>query len=115
MRIREFARDDAQSQQIAAIAKFLTSRAQDTDSEKRISTRAFIKLANDMGISLTTDQLKSMATRPPLDSMIANVEGDDITGTVTFKGAEEEVTQQMSVDQARDTVDKMAKRAVDIK
>jgi hypothetical protein len=34
--------------------------------------------------------------------------------TVTFQGADE-VPTAMTVDQARDTVDSMAKRAIDIK
>jgi hypothetical protein len=45
-----------------------------------------------------------------LNNLIANVEGDDATGTVVFRGADA-VTDTMTVDQARATVDSMAKRA----
>jgi hypothetical protein len=71
---------------------------------------SFLDLANNMGISLTDDQLRNLIQQPPLSEIIANIEGDSDTGTITFKGADE-VAPNMSVDQARDTVNTMAKRA----
>jgi hypothetical protein len=52
--------------------------------------------------------------QPPLSNLIANIEGDDQNGKVIFRGEGGDIVPgtQMSVDQARDTVDRMAKRAL---
>lgn len=98
-------------EKLAALAQFMIGRAQDTRAQKRMSVGSFVSMANNMGISMTAQQLIDLSTQPPLNQLIQNVEGDEATGTITFKGAEEQVTQDMTVDQARDTVDSMAKRA----
>ncbi len=92
--------------EVAALAVFLLGRADDEDSQKQISVDAFLKMANDMGIALTKNQLITMSDQPPLKNIISNIE-DDI---VIFKGG---ATSQpdMTVDKARETVKKMAKRA----
>lgn len=109
MRLSEVSGDSgAESQKLMALSQFLLSRAEDTDAQKTISLDAFLKLANAQGIPLTKDQLILMSQQPPLNGIIKNVEQDK----VTFVGAEDEqVTDTMTVDQARQTVDKMAKRA----
>lgn len=95
-------------QKLAALAQFLIGRAGDTNASKTISTDAFIKLAQRMGVSLTQQQLSLISQNPPLNGLITNVEPDKIT----FKGAEPEVDDSdMTPDQAQATVDKMAKRA----
>ena len=96
---------------LMALSQFLVSRAQDTDAQKKISVAAFVNLANNMGISLTRDRLVDLMQQPPLNAVIANIQGDD----VVFKGSEAQVTDTMTVDQAQKTVDSMAKRAIDIK
>jgi len=98
--------DSPDVQKLAALSQFLLSRAQDTAGIKKISVPAFIKLAANQGISLTKDSLMDLSTRPPLNSLIQNIEGDE----VIFKG-DESATDTMTVDQARQTVDTMAKRA----
>ena len=110
MLIREVAGAESDTNRLAALAQFLLGRAQDTDAEKTISTDAFLKLATNMGISVTPDRLAEMITQPPLNNIIASVEN----GTITFQGAEVKPSG-MTVDQARKTVDTMAKRAIDIK
>ena len=98
----------ADVQKLAAISQFLLSRAEDTSAEKTISLDAFLSLANSQGIPLTKDSLILLSQQPPLSNMIKSVESDK----VVFKGAkEEQVTDTMSVDKARQTVDKMAKRS----
>lgn len=94
------------SGELAALSQFLIGRADDQGSTKTISIGAFLKAANDMGISLTRDQLISQSQEQPLNNLIQNVTDDE----VVFKGSEEP-DDTMSVDQARDTVDSMAKRA----
>ncbi len=110
MRIAEVQTSPIDSGKLAALAQFMLGRAQDTDAKKIISIQTFLNLAHGMGISLTANQLRTMVQQPPLNNLIANVEGDDATGTVVFRGAEA-VTNTMTVDQARATVDSMAKRA----
>jgi len=109
MRIREVA-GEVDTNKLAALSQFLLGRAEDTDAAKTISTTAFIKLASNMGISITPDRLADLIQQPPLNNIIANVEGD----TITFQGADV-IPAAMTVDQARQTVDTMAKRAIDIK
>lgn len=108
MLIREVA-GDVDVTKLAALSQFLLGRAQDTDAARTISTDAFIKLAANMGISITPDRLADLIQQPPLNNIIANLEGD----VITFRGAEVEPAG-MTVDQARQTVDTMAKRAIDI-
>lgn len=106
MLIREVAEDRSEATKLAALAQFLLGRAEDTDAARTISVEAFTKLAGNMGISITPDRLAQMALQPPLDGIIANVEGD----TITFQGADTVSATTMTVDQARQTVDSMAKR-----
>lgn len=109
MKITEVADAGQQdAMKLAALAQFLLGRSEDTNSPKKISTQAFLNLAQNMGISLTHQQLANLSQKPPLSGLISNVEPDE----VYFKGAEPEVDDSdMTVDQARATVDKMAKRA----
>jgi hypothetical protein len=111
MIIREVAANPDE-EKLAAISQFLLGRIQDTGSQKKIiSYRTFANLAQGQRISLTPGLLKQMSQRPPLNAFINDVEGDDPdTATVVFQGAEQ-TPPEMSVDQARQTVDSMAKRA----
>lgn len=96
------------AEKLAALTQFLIGRATNTGAAKTISTQAYLQLAQNMGISLSQSQLASMSQQTPLSALISNVEPDKIT----FKGAEPEVDDSdMNTDQARATVDKMAKRA----
>ena len=110
MRLVEFEVSSKNTEELAALSQFLLARTNDTNAKKTMPTASFLKLANNMGISLTDDQLRNLIQQPPLSELIANVEGDADTGTITFKGSEE-VAPNMSVDQARETVNTMAKRA----
>jgi hypothetical protein len=98
---------------LAALSDFLSKRAQDTGARRVYDIQAFLNLAQSMQIPLTADQLRELSQQPPLSNIIANIEGDDETGQVIFRGAggDEVAGTEMSVDQARDTVDSMAKRA----
>lgn len=115
MKILEVAGNQDQ-EKLAAISQFLLGRAQDEGSAKRVMDfRTFANLAQGQGISITPDSLKTMIQQPPLSNLINDVEGDDPnTARVLFQGAEN-APPEMSVDTARQTVNQMAKRAVDIK
>ena len=110
MRLVEFEVSSVNTEKLAALSQFLMSRTKDTNAKKTMPASSFLDLANNMGISLTDNQLRNLVQQPPLSEIIANIEGDADTGTITFKGADE-VAPNMSVDQARDTVNTMAKRA----
>lgn len=108
MRINEVSGDLGSTQRLVALSQFLIGRADDTNAQKKISVNAFIQLAANQGISLTREQLIDLSQKSPLNNLIANVEGDEII----FKGEDSsEVSNKMTVDQARKTVDTMAKRA----
>ena len=110
MLIREVATANGDQIKLTALAQFLLGRAEDTDAARTISTDAFLKLASNMGISVTADRLAELAAQPPLNAVIARIEGPNIL----FQGADV-VPTTMTVDQAQKTVDTMAKRAIDIK
>jgi len=106
MRISEMQDSGPDMGKITALSQFLISRAEDTAAQKKISVPSFLKLAGDMGISLTQDQLIDMIQRPPLNNLISDIQNNEIM----FKG-NETAASVMPVDQARATVDAMAKRA----
>jgi hypothetical protein len=110
MRLFEFEVSSVHTQKLAALSQFLVSRAQDTDAEKKISIAAFLELANNMGISINDSQLRNLIQQPPLSELISDVTDSE----VVFNGAVEGAPN-MTVDQARDTVDTMAKRALNKK
>ena len=114
MRLVEFNTSTANTEKLAALSQFLLSRTDDTNAKKTMPISSFLDLSNNMGISLTFDQLQNLSQQPPLSEIIANIEGDAETGTIVFKGSDE-VAPNMSVDQARDTVNTMAKRALNKK
>jgi hypothetical protein len=118
MKIFEVANGGLNNQKIMALSQFLLSRAEGTDAKKTFELSSFLSLADNMGISMTGQQFKDLSLLPPLSNIITNVEIDPANpdqGTVYFQGAEDPAaaagSDTMSVDQARDTVNKMAKRA----
>jgi hypothetical protein len=111
MLIREF--QDPDSTKLAAIGQFLLKRAQDTDAVKPMSVDAFISLAHENGINMTPERLETLAVQPPLNNIIDSIQN----GEIIWKGSKtpQAGDQKMSVDQARKTVNQMAKRAIDLK
>jgi len=110
MKLIEFEVNSANTQKLAALSQFLLARAQDTEAEKKISIAAFLDLAKNIGVSLNDAQLRNLVQQAPLKELIA-----DVTDTeVIFKGAVEGAPN-MTVDQARETVNTMAQRALNKK
>lgn len=109
MLIREVA--SVGNQKLMALGEFLVGRAGDTGAKKKISIDAFLSIAQGMGVNITANQLRDLAEQEPLKNIIVNITDDE----VTFAGAgtDTQVTDTMSVTQAQDTVEKMAKRAMD--
>ena len=110
MRLVEFEVSGINAQKLAALSQFLVSRAQDTDAEKKISIAAFLELANNMGISINDAQLRNLIQQPHLSELITDITDSEVIFKGTVEGA-----PNMTVDQARDTVDTMAKRALNKK
>ena len=108
MRINEVSGAD-DNQRLSALIQFLIGRSQDSDSPKKISTTAFLQLAQNMGIPMTQPKLLQVSQQPPLSVLIDTVTPEEIM----FRGSEPEASSDnnMTVDQARKTVDSMAKRA----
>lgn len=113
MRLLEFTgidRNSVNAAELTALSQFLLSRADDTAAKNVISVGAFVKLAADMGISITADQLTQLSQQEPLNNVITSIDN----GEIVFKG-DEDPSETMTVDQARDTVDRMAKRTLNKK
>jgi hypothetical protein len=115
MLIREVSGADTQAPRLMALAEFLRNRQKDQAAEPRIARDTFLKLAANLGIAITADQLKDMIQRPPLNAVIQDVTGSDDqggSGEIRFRGAESGGNDDiMTPDMARQTVDGMAKRA----
>ncbi len=111
MLIREM--QDPDATKLAAIGQFLLKRAQDTASVKPMSVSSFVKLAQENGINMTPDRLETLSVQPPLNNVIDSIQN----GEIIWKGMEvpNQGGDTMSVDQARKTVNQMAKRAIDLK
>jgi len=106
MLIREF--EEQSNDRLIALVQFLKGRMQDTDSEASISVDSFIKLARDMGVAVSERSLRDLVEKPPLSNLITSVDQDRVRFGGTDNPADPET---MSVDDAQDAVDKMAKRA----
>lgn len=109
---KEFiAEHNAHDEQLAAIGQLIAARSEDANSESKLSTDAFISIANKMGLSLTKETLMDLAQRGDLKNIIKDVNDKEIT----FKGKGDiDAGAGMTVDKAKDTVKKMAKRQLDL-
>jgi len=79
-----------------------------------MSVDAFVNIARDNGVNMTADRLQVLAVQPPLNNIIDSIQN----GEIVWKGSQTPAqpgAPKMSVDQARKTVNQMAKRAIDLK
>lgn len=96
---------------LAAIGQLIADRSADEDIESRLSTQAFIHIANKMGLSLTPETLMDLAQSGDLKNIIKDVNAEEIV----FRGKRDiDSNAKMTVDKAKETVKKMAKRQLDI-
>jgi len=100
--------DTGRPDRLLGLAQFLAGRATDTASKKQISQKAFVQIAQELGINVTDSNLADIVGQPPLSNVLEPL--DPTTGMITFKGGEQEVNQ-MPVNKAQDIVAKMAKKA----
>ena len=94
--------------QLSGLVQFLNGRATDTNARKEISQDAFIKLANDLDINVTPQNLADVVSQEPLSNLLEPM--DPNTGVLVFKGAGEP-NVAMPVNQAQDIVAAAAKSA----
>lgn len=108
MLIREFV-EDSSVKKLAALSQFLSSRAEDEAAKKQISQDAFIDAARSLGINVTKENLGELMAREPLKNILEPL--NPASDVISFKG-DTEATTGMTVDQARDVVDRNAKAAM---
>ena len=99
----------ADPNKLVGLVQFLAGRASDTNAQQQISQATFMKLAQSLGINVTTQNLGAMIAQPPLNGVLEPL--DPNSGMITFKGADIG-PNQMSVPQAQQVVNKMAKNAM---
>ena len=98
------------SSKLMALTQFLSGRASDTDSKKQISTKAFIQMAQNLGINVTADNLGDLIAKEPLSNILLPYEPN--SNVVKFKGNDEPSDTQMDTDQAEQVVNQNAKAAL---
>lgn len=99
----------ADPNKLMGLVQFLAGRADDTASQKQISQDAFLNLAQDLGLPVTSQNLGELIAKPPLSGVLEPL--DPNSGMITFKGADIGPAK-MSVPQAQQVVNKMAKSAM---
>ena len=95
--------------QLSGLVQFLNGRANDTNARKEISQNAFIKLANDLDINITAQNLADIVSQEPLSNLLEPM--DPNTGMLMFKGAGQPDVA-MPVNKAQDIVASAAKSAM---
>lgn len=103
MKILEISQHNAE---IVALVQYIIDKNEADGVKGKISTQAFLRMAQNLGIHLSLTQLQTMAQQPPLSNMIADINDNDIKFDLGMKNP------TMSKDKARDTVNSMAKRAM---
>ena len=96
-------------EQLSGLVQFLAGRADDNNAQKEISQDAFIKLANDLDINITPQNLADVVSQEPLSNLLEPM--DPNTGVLTFKGAGQPDVA-MPVNRAQDIVASAAKSAM---
>jgi hypothetical protein len=93
---------------LAGLVQFLNGRSNDTNARKEISQNAFIKLAQDLDINITPQNLADVVSQEPLSNLLEPM--DPNTGVLMFKGAGQPDVA-MPVNKAQDIVAAAAKSA----
>jgi len=94
---------------LLGLVNFLAGRADDTNAQKQISQDAFIQAAQSLGINITKQNLIDVVSQPPLSGVLEPL--DPNSEMISFKGADIG-PQKLSVPQAQQVVNKMAKSAM---
>lgn len=111
MRINEVNQPDVNTDpnKLLGLVSFLAGRAEDSNAQKQISQAAFISAARSLGIMLSPENLADVIAKPPLNGVLEPL--DPQSDQISFKGANIGPAK-MTVPQAQQVVDKMAKSAM---
>ena len=110
MLIFEVEEPSIDSGKLMALSQFLAGRAGDTDGKKQISTKAFVELAQSLGVNVTPDTLGDLIAKEPLSNVLLPYEPN--SNVIKFKGNDEPSDQAMDTDQAEKVVNSNAKAAM---
>lgn len=110
MLIMEVAGTDTNAQTVFVLSKLLMGQNSDTGAKNQMSLPAFLDAARDAGAPITAEQLGELISQNGnLKSVLEPLQPNE--GIVRFKG-NMPIAMGMSVNQARDTVDRNAKAAM---
>lgn len=96
---------------LKGLVDFLSGRADDENAQKQISTDAFISAARSLGFPVSDQNIVSIVSQPPLDSVLEPMDPQNPT-VIKYKGAGEELSTKMPVNKAQDIVAASAKSAM---
>ena len=96
---------------LKGLVDFLAGRADDENAQKQISTDAFISAARSLGFPVSNDNIVSIVSQAPLDSVLQPIDPANPT-VIKYKGAGEEISTKMPVNKAQDIVAASAKSAM---
>jgi hypothetical protein len=108
MRINEV-ENSLDPNKLMGLVNFLSGRANDENAQKQISTDAFISTARSLGFPVNQQNIVSVVSQPPLDSVLEPIDSNN-PGVIMYKGANTGATQ-MPVNKAQDIVAAAAKQA----
>jgi hypothetical protein len=114
MRINEVANTTGSTpepQKLMGLVSFLAGRADDQSAQKQIDQRAFIELAQSLGITIAPNQLADLVGQPPLSNILEPL-APDSQDPIMFKGADAPADVAMPVNKAQDIVASAAKSAM---
>lgn len=95
---------------LMGLVNFLSGRANDENAQKQISTDAFISTARSLGFPVNQQNIVSVVSQPPLDSVLEPIDPNN-PGVIMYKVAKTGPTK-MPVNKAQDIVAASAKSAM---
>ena len=95
---------------LLGLVNFLAGRSDDENAQKQISTGAFISAARSLGFPVNQQNIVSVISQPPLDSVLEPMDSQN-PKIIKYKGTTPEGPTQMPVNKAQDIVAASAKSA----
>lgn len=108
MRLFEFADDDPLRVKLTAVASQLKERYLETNSEKPLSTDAFLNILQQNNVDVEKSDLYDMVKKEPLVNIIQNINKDE----VIFKGQKGPIEPEQSQGENEKIRNQMANKAL---
>jgi hypothetical protein len=96
---------------LMGLVNFLSGRADDENAQKQMSVDAFVSAAKSLGINIDKRNIASLASTPPLDSVLDPIDPSN-PEVLIFKGNAPDGPTKMPVNKAQDIVAASAKSAM---